>query len=256
MNHLSSLSASSATTTGNRADAIARTAATPRLAPYRDIHKGLRVLMFSTVQRAGALDASLTEDRACIVDEVERLLSTCADHLAHENQFFHEALRARAPRAVLPFHGDHLEHLEAIGALRLLLQRLRDASPDRAPALAYELFLRLSVFVGDNLVHMAEEESTLTQALWAHFSDAELAAIEGALQATIAPAEMAFYMRWIGQGLHAGEAIALLSGMRDHAPPMFFGQMAGEVQAVMPAPRWARVARGLGLPPVPGLVAV
>lgn len=254
MHHPATLPAASATPSSPSADVIAAAAATPRLAPYRFIHKGLRVLMFNTLQRAGALDASDAQDRACIVDEVERLLAICADHLAHENQFFHEALRARAPRAVLPFHDDHLEHLESISGLRLLLQRLRDAAPDQAPALAYALFLRLSVFVGDNLIHMADEESTLTQALWAHFSDAELAAIEGALHATIAPAEMGFYMRWMGQGLHAGEAMALLGDLRDHAPPAVFAQLAGEVQAGMPAQRWARVARGLGLPPVPGLV--
>jgi hypothetical protein len=252
MNHVST---SSATLASAPADAITVASATPRLAPYRFIHKGLRVLMFSTLQRAGALDASQAEDRACLVHEVERLLATCADHLAHENQFFHEALRARAPRAVLPFHDDHLGHLESIDTLRLQLQRLRDAPLDQAPALAYALFLRLSVFVGENLEHMAEEESTLTQALWAHFSDDELAAIEGALHATIAPAEMAFYMRWMGQGLNASEAVALLGGLREQAPGEVFAAMAGDIQAVMPAPRWAQVARGLGLPPVPGLVA-
>jgi hypothetical protein len=239
------------------ADAIATASANTamRLAPYRTIHKGLRVLMFRTLQRAGALDAADAADRSAIIEEVERLLATCVDHLAHENQFFHEALRARAPRAVLPFEDDHLGHLEAIGALRLLLQRLRDAEAAQAQALAYELFLRLSVFVGENLEHMAEEESTLTQALWTHFSDAELVAIEAALHATIAPEEMAFYLRWVGQGLNAGEAIALLCDLREHAPPGFFASVVDIFQSVMPARCWARVARGLGLPPVPGLMA-
>lgn len=237
-------------------DAIAAASlnATRRLAPYRNIHKGLRVLMSHTLQRAGALDATDAAERATLVDEVERLMATCTDHLAHENQFFHEALRARAPRAVLPFQDDHLGHLESISTLRLLLQRLRQAEGAQAETLAYELFLRLSVFVGENLEHMAEEESTLTQALWAHFTDAELAAIEAALHATLSPAEMAFYLGLMGQGLNAGEALALLQGMRPHAPAEVFNGVAASFQAVMPASRWARVARGLGLPPVPGLV--
>ena len=246
-------STSSTVTLDRRPDALAVAAATPRYAPYRYIHKGLRVLMFTTLQRSGALDASLAEDRRQIVQDVEGLLATCADHLAHENQFFHDALRQRAPRAVLPFHEDHLEHLEAISALGLLLQRLRDAPVELAPALAYELFLRLSVFIGENLAHMAEEESTLTQALWAHFSDEEIGAMETALQATIAPQDMAFYLRWMAQGMNANEIASLLAGVRAHLPAEGFAQIADTVQAAMPASRWAQVARALGLPPVAGL---
>jgi Xaa-Pro aminopeptidase len=254
MNSHSPASTSSTSTLAGRPDAIAVAAATPRYAPYRYIHKGLRALMFSTLQRSGAMDASQAEDRAQIVDDVERLLATCADHLAHENQFFHDALRQRAPRAVLPFHEDHLEHLEAISALGLLLQRLRDAPVALAPALAYELYLRLSVFIGENLAHMAEEESALTQALWAHFSDAEIAAMETALQATLAPHEMAFYLRWMVQGMNANEIASLMAGARANMPAEVFAQTADTVQAAMPASRWAQVARALGLPPVPGLM--
>jgi len=234
-------------------DAIAAAAASPRFAPYRYIHKGLRVLMFSTLHRAGALDASQAEDRAQIVEDVERLLATCADHLAHENRFFHEPLRQRAPRAVLPFHENHLEQLDAIHALGKLLLRLRDAADARAPALAYELFLRLSVFIGENLEHMAEEEGALTQALWEHFSDGEIAAMESALQATLAPHETAFYMSWMAQGMNASEAIVVLAGARPHMPAELFAQLAATVQAAMPAKRWAVVARALGVPAARGL---
>lgn len=248
-------SAAPAGTAAHGPDAIAQAAATPRFAPYRFIHKGLRVLMFDTLHRAGALDASLAQDRAQIVDDVERLLATCADHLAHENQFFHEPLRQRAPRAVRPYHEDHLEHLDAIATLRRLLLALRDAPDAQAAALGYELFLRLSVFIGENLAHMAEEESALTQALWEHFSDAEIAGMEAALQATLAPHELAFYLHWMARGMNASETIGLLAGARPHLPAELFDALAGTAQAAMPAPRWATVARALGLVPVPGLVA-
>lgn len=257
MNAISSSSSTAlpAAAGSQRPDAIAVAAATPRYTPYRFIHKGLRALMFSTLQRAGALDASLADDRAQIIEEVELLLATCADHLAHENQFFHDALRQRAPRAVLPFHEDHLEHLDAIHALTRLLVDLRNATDARAPALGYELFLRLSIFVGENLGHMAEEESSLTQALWEHFSDAEIAAMETALHATLTPQEMGFCLRWMAQGMNASETTAVLAGAQPHMPAELFAQMAATVQASMPAPRWAVVARALGLAPVAGLVS-
>jgi len=238
-----------------RSDALTTACATPRFSPYRFIHKGLRALMFDTLRNAGALDATLAPERAQLVDEVERLLAICADHLAHENQFFHEALRQHAPRAVLPFHEDHLEHVEAIDHLSLLLQRVRDADEQHAASLAYELYLRLTIFIGENLAHMAEEESVLTQALWAHFSDAEIMAIETALHATLAPEEMAFYLRWMARGMNASEIVMVLGGARPQLPAAAFDQMTEIVQAELQPARWARVASALGLPPVPGLIA-
>lgn len=247
----SSSASPSAAASRRTADAIATACATPRFSPYRFIHKGLRALMFSTLHQAGALDATLPAERAQLVEQVERLLTVCADHVAHENQFFHEALRQHAPRAVLPFHEDHREHVEAIEHLSLLLQRVRDAGPAQAGSLAYELYLRLSVFIGENLAHMAEEESVLMQALWAHFSDTEILAIDCALQATISPADMAFYLRWMAHGMNASELAQLLSAVRPQMPAEAFDGVVALVRAELPAARWAEVARAVGLPASP-----
>lgn len=232
---------------------LASVCASARVQPYRFIHKGLRVLMLHTLRNAGALDCSHAAERAQLVDEVERLLSVCADHLAHENRYFHEPLRERAPRAVRAFHDDHLDHLAAIDELRLLLQRVRDAESD-APALAYELYLSLSTFIGENLAHMAEEESTLTRALWEHFSDAEINALVAALEATLSPQEMGFYLGWMARGLNVAELAQLLGEARPAVPPAVFTEMTDTVRAALDTPRWARLAATLGIPAVPGLV--
>lgn len=246
----------SSTQTPDAGDLLAAVSTTPRMQPYRFIHKALRVMLFHALQLSGSLDAADAGERQRIVDEVERTLEFCADHLAHENHFLLAPLRERAPRAALAFQSDHLEHLESIAALRLLLQRLRDAGDtgDDAPALAYQLHLRLSVFVADNLPHMVEEESTQTQALWAHFSDAELDALTAELHASLSPAEMATCVLWMARGLNTSELVQMLTELRQGAPAEAFATMAGLVQQTLEAPRWARVARALGVPPVPGLM--
>jgi hypothetical protein len=169
-------------------DALVAACASARVQPYRALHKALRARLAHTQLRAAVLDAADPRDRAALVDEVERALAVCAEHLAHEDRFLHEPLRARSARAVLALHHDHLDQLDGIAALRLLLQRVRDAGDDGA-TLAYELSLRLSQFVADNLAHMAEEESTLTGALWAHFTDAELVALTDALHESLSRGE-------------------------------------------------------------------
>jgi len=180
--------------------------ASERVQPYRFIHKAMREMFSHALGRCGALDALLPSQRAEMVDEVERLLAFCADHLAHENQFLHAPLRERAPRAVMAFDDDHAEHLAAIDALRLLLARVRDAGFEReAGALAYELYLRLSQFVGESLAHMAEEETVMTRALWAAFSDDEIEAHVARLHASLSAEEHAFTQRWMARALNASE---------------------------------------------------
>lgn len=242
------------TQTPSRREPLAPVCAAQRVQPFRFIHKALRVMLFHTLQRSGALDATEPLERAAVVEEVERLLSFCADHLAHENHFLLAPLRERAPRAVLAFQHDHQDHLDSIAALRLLLRRLRDAGEHEAPALAYELHLRLSDFVADNLPHMVEEESTLTQALWEHFGDAELAGLLDALHASLSPQETATCLQWMARGLNHHELVMVLADIRRHAPAPVFAEMADVVRQHLATPRWARLARALGLPPVPGLV--
>lgn len=197
-------------------DVLAMTCATARIQPYRFVHKALRREMFNMLHAAGSLDAANTVERETLVAEVERLLALCADHLAHENQFLHAPLREHLPRTVVPFDDDHAEHLASIDALRLLLQQVRDAS-DEAGALAYELYLRLTQFVGENLAHMAEEECTMTRALWAHFTDAEIAGFIEAIHATLSPQEIELFMQGLAQSLNASELAQLHGGPPTHA---------------------------------------
>lgn len=213
--------------------------------PYRQIHKALRALLAEALQRVGTCDVRDDVERAAMVDTVERALSVCCDHLAHENRFFHEPLRQRAPRAVLAFENDHVEHLQAIGALRLQLQRVRDAGVD-GEALSYALYLQFGQFVGENLLHMAEEETVLTLALWEHFSDAEIQALEAALRATLSPEESAFYLQWMARGLNPAELEALLLGARAGMPPEAFEPLSAMALAEQSEPRRARLAQALG----------
>ena len=235
-------------------DALVTACTTRRMQPYRLVHKSLRTMLSQALHHAGALDAAEAQERIRLVDEVEQLLAICADHLAHENRFLHEPLRARAPREVLAFDHDHLDHLDAIGALRVLLQRLRDASDD-GDALAYELYLRLSQFVADNLAHMAEEESTLTCALWSHFSDAELQIQIDRLHATLSPAELEGFMRGLAGSLNGSELSMLLAEMRQALPPEAATAMAGVLRDELHIQRRHGVAVRLVLQPAPAVIA-
>ncbi|MBE0548698.1 MAG: hemerythrin domain-containing protein [Rubrivivax sp.] len=212
-----------ATTRDTLTDAVA---ANPRLQPYRLIHKALRALMFHTLQRVAALDAARVDDRAAMQAAVDELLQVCADHLAHETRFYHAPLRERAPRAVLPFDDDHGGHEITITALRTRMAQVA-AGGAGARAEAYALYLELTRFIAENLEHMADEETQLTQALWQHFSDAEIAAMGDRLRATFSAQESTYYLRWMARALDDAELAALAGDARAGMPPEVFAGVLG-----------------------------
>ncbi|MBX3611616.1 MAG: hemerythrin domain-containing protein [Hydrogenophaga sp.] len=223
-----------------------------RVQSYRFIHKALRALMFRTLQQVASLDADDAGERTTMVAQVEELLQVCSDHLDHENRFFHSALRERAPRAVMPFDDDHDDHVGTIAQLRHQLDQVAMGGSAAAQH-AYALYLGLTRFVGENLEHMAEEETTLTRTLWQHFSDDEIHALEGRLQASFAPQESAYYLRWMARSLNHAELATLMQGARAGMPAAAFAELCDLVRDALPQNRWARLSRTLGVQAVPGL---
>ena len=183
-------------------------------------------------------------------------MDLCASHVAHENNFVHPALQARCPGVCDPVAQDHEEHLHAIAHLRDAARSLlKTEAGEREPALQ-ALYLALALFVADNFHHMHAEETVHNSALWAAYSDAELIGIHDALLATIEPAEMMLVMRWMLPQLNAPERLGVMQGMRAGAPAHVFEGMLTGTQDLLNQRDWAKLARGLGLPPVPGLVTV
>lgn len=222
---------------------------------YAGIHKALRAMMADTLLAVGRADPTDAADVNMAATRVGELMDLCASHVRHENNFVHPALEARCPGVCGPVAQEHEGHLHHIAHLRdAALSLLKTEAGEREPALQ-ALYLALALFVADNFQHMHTEETVHNSALWAAYSDAELIGIHDALVATIPPAEMMRVMRWMLPNLSAPERLDVMQGMRAGAPAPVFEGMAEAAQGLLDQRNWAKLARGLGLPPVPGLVA-
>lgn len=230
-------------------------AAPPRPDLYTPIHKALRAFMGDTLQRVGAMDIDDDEERAATLAQLQQLLDELRGHLGRENLFVHAALEARRPGSSVRIAGEHVAHLEHLHNLEDQAQALRDAQPAQRAEFAQRLYRHLSEFVADNLLHMACEEREHNAALWALYGDAELVAMHDRLVASLTPAELALTLRWMAVGLNVQELAGLFRDLQAKAPPEAVRAMLDIVQAHLTQPRWTKLARALGLPPVPGLVA-
>lgn len=228
--------------------AVRASATLARYDIYASIHKGMRLLLCDALTRAGRVAHQDPVELADFVARVEAAISLCEAHLAHENEFIHPALERVQTGTSARIAAEHLEHLQDLQTLRQHTDALMRCEPDLRGAACHALYLALGLFTAHNLAHMHLEETEHNAVLWAHYSDEEIAALEGLLVSQLSPHDLMSSMRWMIPGLSAAERLGLLSEMQRHAPPAAFGAVLALAREVLDAADWAALAQGLGVP--------
>ncbi len=194
---------------------------------YVLIHKALRAAMTDALLAVGRLDASDPREVSEVVASARELLEFCQDHLETENAFVHPAMEARRPGSTTRISAEHVHHAAAIANLHRQVEVLARAPAATRDTAAADLYRNLALFVGDNLVHMHEEEVEHDHVLWATHTDAELRELEDAIKAHVPPAAMQRVLRWMLPAMVPAERSGMLRAMRDFAPaPVYAGVLA------------------------------
>lgn len=222
-------------------------AAAPRMDMYTGIHKAMRALMADTLLAVGRMDTADDPEFAQVTQRVLELLDFCRSHLEHENEFVHTAMEARAPGSAARIAAEHVEHEHHIAELARAVAALCAQPREERAAGALALYRQLALFIAGNFEHMAVEESDHNRQLWAHFDDAELAALQDALVGSIPPAELMFGLRWMVPFMNPRERAGLLQGMRANAPAPAFQAALDTVRPHLTAREWEKLAADLQL---------
>lgn len=217
----------------------------PRFDGYRGIHKALRMLMGQMLTQAGQLDSDDDHAVAALCADLIVFCDLFASHLEHENTFIHPALEARAPGTSQRIAGEHVQHERDIAALRASVRALQQSAADERTNPAHVLYLQLSLFVAHNLAHMFIEETVHNTALWHHYSDEELQAIEGQIIASLPPDTMMSAMRWMIPALSPQERNAVVSGIKAGAPAEVTQAIMELSKSVLSTSDWSRLASAI-----------
>ncbi len=160
-------------------------------AMFVPIHKALRLASCEVLADFGRLDASDRDETARVLGALTLLLDAYEKHLEHEERFVRPEAEQRLQGVGTAFD-DHAAHTRHIAELRSLATAVSLAGDQHRAISARTLYLHFSTFVGESLVHMAEEERVLAPLLDRVFSPAEKAAVHGRIQAAITPEERAY----------------------------------------------------------------
>lgn len=197
------------------------------------IHKAIRLAMSELLVRMGETSFADAKASGAICQDLRELLSFCDAHLAHEEEVVAPAARERLLGGMDAFDS-HGEHTRLVAELRAQIDALENAPAGLRTRVGKTLYLHFSTYVGESLVHMAEEERVIMPLLERFFDDDELRALSNAIRARATPAEVAFsgprLLRAINpherralvydaaQTMPRGSALRLLGGLRGRLP--------------------------------------
>ncbi|WP_374347815.1 hypothetical protein [Chitinimonas sp.] len=213
---------------------------------YVYFHKALRAYMGHVLMDIGRTDWRDAEDRSQQLEAVRELLLVCRNHIAQQNRYIHPAMEARQPGSTRLAADEHTGQLFAIDALALLADLVeRVPAPERSQA-GQRLYRELAVFVADCFEHMAVEESEHNEVLWAHYSDAELRAIEREMVSEAPAGQTPVLLDWMLPHLNPAERADMLGDMRQVAPNDVFERVMGRLRGQLPSKDWGKLTTALG----------
>lgn len=164
---------------------------------------------------------NFTDDSALdrIQSEWQRLKEMLEGHAYHEEHHFHPLLEKKGSTIHQDAHNDHEHQEEALQKLQNLLDAVKKAH-DRVEA-GYQFYLAYRKFVGDNLLHLHEEETTILPELQRLCSDEELRAIEHPIYAQMNAEEMVEMVQVLFPHMNLSDKCAFLTDIKLAEPHKF-----------------------------------
>jgi hypothetical protein len=196
---------------------------------YRDVHKGLRLLLSELLVSAGRTDFGCQGELERLRVQVQGVFALLKAHAHHENSVFGPVLEAHCPRVASALEADHEEHEAQLLELSCLLTAIDPRRADAAER-GHQFGLGLARVVGELLAHMSDEEQQAMPALWRKLSDQRLAELSGRLIADLAAWERPLWLKCMLPALNRRERAALLVRMRAAMPGPTFDALLTSAQ--------------------------
>lgn len=190
---------------------------------FNMIHKALRAMMYDTaltLQQTYFADAEEAENA---LTKVETVIEQFEQHAHHEDTFMLPAIEAFEPGLVEEFEKEHVEDIELGNRLKTLINIFRAVESNEEKNNCGSCISKsFRDFMTFKLDHVAKEETEINQALWKHYSDAELSALNARLTAGIPQDQKMISAKWMLRGINKAEAISWLKAVKSSSPAFVF----------------------------------
>lgn len=197
---------------------------------YTFPHKGLRNALSQLLlqlSKANIMDASEIATLKSFANDVIELLHL---HQEAEDTCVMTPLAERAPEAARDCHNHHYRLHKTVNDLQ---QQINALQPDAAPHALEKVHHDVAMFFSDYLKHMAEEETVLNEAIWAHYSDEEILEWQANIMAKLTFEQQLSWFKFIVPALNPMERQIILGGVKANAPQEAYAQVIKMLGAVL-----------------------
>ncbi|MEZ4392432.1 MAG: hemerythrin domain-containing protein [Polyangiales bacterium] len=193
-----------------------------RESPYATSHKGLRHAIARFQLLAGRTRYDRPDDVALLRERGDELALLLTHHLEAEERFFLTPLRARHPAAAEHDLHEH-EQLEQVQAAWVDALARLDGSPEQGR----HFYLQVTDFHARYLAHILHEERVTESAMFACFTNDEVAEFSSGILASVELPVLVASLRYIVPAQSDDESRALLERLR---PAPFFGDVVAALR--------------------------
>jgi hypothetical protein len=214
---------------------------------YKDIHKGIRSLLFSVTGDAGCLDPADDPGRAELATRVHGVLDLLVMHAEHEDKAIQPSLEFHFPKLAERVETDHFVLDSRLVELTELADVAAGVGAAQQRAVMNRLYLDLASFTSAYLTHQDVEERVIMPALEQAIGVPAVMDMHVAIVSSIPPDVMAASLALMLPAMNIDDRADLLGGMRASAPPEVFEGVWGLTTSVLSVGDHRALGQRLGL---------
>lgn len=194
-----------------------------RINIYTFPHKGLRNGLSQLLVKMGNANHNDEFDIQDLKSQSLELIHLLQLHQESEHNHVMLPLSQRVPDAVIDCHK---EHQSLHTTLLTIEQKLRVLSSNDSAYALSALYSELAIFFAHYLLHMHHEETTINEAIWAHFTDEEILGWQDRIMSSLNISDQMLWFKYIIPALDPMERQILMGGIKANAPADVFEQIS------------------------------
>ena len=214
---------------------------------YRDIHKGIRLDLFTLTMEVGNADPSSRQARAAVAEHLDHTVELLVTHAKHEDAAIQPSIEQHLPDLAEQIERDH-EQLEAwLVDVHTMAHEAVDAPVGGQRDAVHRLYVELASFTSAYLAHQDVEERDVMPALERAIGPDAVLGIHTQLIGGMAPQDLVGGLSVMFPAMNIDERAELLGGMRATAPAEAFEGVWGLAGSVLTPFDFAALGRRLDI---------
>lgn len=161
--------------------------------------------------------------------EWEDISEMLQGHAKYEEEKLHSLLERKGSTVHMVAHSQHEEMDAAFSRIDSLFDTvIGEEDQDMKVEIGYQLYLTFRKFVGENLLHLHEEETKILPELQRLYTDEELRLVEDATYKIMTPEEMIHMLQVLFPHMNSSDKEAFLKDI-EFSQPSKFNEIADKV---------------------------